>query len=265
MQRNPFHLTEPELLQSLDGELSAERAHRVEEHLAACWSCRERVRTLEESISSVIRAQRAELGPHLPPADGPRALLKAHLAERVATETARPTWPLSQTLAVAAIALIVIALAALASYEARRLRTSSYEATIYSAPKPNLTPGAVVLRSRDEVCSAKLGNNQVVPVSMRRRVFNEYGISDADARAYEVDYLITPALGGSDDIRNLWPQSYSATVWNAHVKDALEDRLRGLVCDGSLDLAVAQRDLSQDWIAAYQKYFHTDRPLEIDP
>jgi len=68
-------------------------------------------------------------------------------------------------------------------------------------------------------------------------------------------------LGGSDDIRNLWPQSYSSTVWNAHVKDALEDRLRAMVCAGSLDLEVAQRDLSQDWIAAYRKYFHTDHPI----
>ena len=49
-----------------------------------------------------------------------------------------------------------------------------------------------------------------------------------------MDYLITPALGGADDIHNLWPESSSATVWNAQVKDALEDHLRNLVCDGDL-------------------------------
>jgi hypothetical protein len=78
-----------------------------------------------------------------------------------------------------------------------------------------------------------------------------------------VDYLITPALGGADDIHNLWPQSYSATVWNAQVKDALEDRLRDLVCEGKLDLATAQRDISGNWIAAYKRYFNTDRPVEM--
>jgi hypothetical protein len=93
-------------------------------------------------------------------------------------------------------------------------------------------------------------------------VFEEYGISGAPPRAYEVDYLITPALGGADDIRNLWPQSYSPAVWNARVKDALEDRLHDLVCDGRLDLATAQRDIASDWIAAYKKYFETDRPLQ---
>jgi hypothetical protein len=59
----------------------------------------------------------------------------------------------------------------------------------------------------------------------------------------------------------LWPQSYTATVWNAHVKDALEDRLRDLVCDGQLDLATAQREIAANWVEAYKKYFHTDRPL----
>ena len=77
-----------------------------------------------------------------------------------------------------------------------------------------------------------------------------------------MDYLITPALGGADDIRNLWPQAYS-TAWNAYVKDALEDRLRELVCTGQLDLPTAQHDISTDWIAAYRKYFHTDKPPKM--
>ena len=104
-----------------------------------------------------------------------------------------------------------------------------------------------------------------MPVSLQRKVFEEYGIPRAEPRAYEVDYLITPALGGADDIRNLWPQSNSSAVWNARVKDALEDRLHAMVCDGGLDLVAAQHDISSDWIAAYRKYFNTDEPLERAP
>jgi hypothetical protein len=74
--------------------------------------------------------------------------------------------------------------------------------------------------------------NEGVPVALRRQVFQEYGISDAQPQAYEVDYRVTPVLGGADDIRNLWRHSHSATAWNAQVKDALEDRLREMVCDG---------------------------------
>ncbi len=102
--------------------------------------------------------------------------------------------------------------------------------------------------------------NKTVPAALQRRVFDEYGIRYVAPSAYEVDYLITPALGGADDIHNLWPQTYSATVWNARVKDALEDHLRDLVCDGQLDLATAQREIATNWIAAYKKYFHTDLP-----
>jgi hypothetical protein len=36
-----------------------------------------------------------------------------------------------------------------------------------------------------------------------------------------------------------------------------------LVCDGELDLPTAQRDIATDWIVAYKKYFHTDRPLAL--
>jgi hypothetical protein len=128
-------------------------------------------------------------------------------------------------------------------------------------PDARLTPGAAVLMNRRQVCSEVTANNKAVPVALQRKVFEEYGIAGAEPRAYEVDYLITPALGGADDIHNLWPHSYSATVWNAQVKDALEDRLREMVCNGSLDLAEAQREIAGNWIAAYRKYFQTDRPL----
>ncbi len=99
-------------------------------------------------------------------------------------------------------------------------------------------------------------------MALQRKVLEEYGIAGAEPRAYEIDYLVTPALGGADDIRNLWPHSYSATAWNAAVKDALEDRLRDMVCDGSLDLTQAQKEIAGNWIAAYKKYFHTERPLD---
>ena len=133
---------------------------------------------------------------------------------------------------------------------------------VVSIPDSRLTPGATLLVSRQAVCAQEGAKNKTVPVALQRKVFEEYGIAGADPRAYEVDYLVTPALGGADDIHNLWPHSYSATVWNARVKDTLEDQLRAMVCDGRLDLTEAQREIASNWIAAYRKYFHTDEPLE---
>jgi hypothetical protein len=99
-----------------------------------------------------------------------------------------------------------------------------------------------------------------VPTSLRQKVFQEYGIVNANAGDYEIDYLIAPGLGGVEAISNLWPEPYTSRTWNAHVKDALEERLHEMVCAGQLDLSTAQRDIAADWIAAYKKYFRTDRP-----
>jgi hypothetical protein len=100
-----------------------------------------------------------------------------------------------------------------------------------------------------------------VPNSMRQQVLEEYRLKETDGDNYEIDYLITPGLGGADDIRNLWPEPLTAHEWSANVKDALEERLHQLVCTHQIDLGTAQREIATDWIAAYKKYFHTDRPL----
>ena len=55
---------------------------------------------------------------------------------------------------------------------------------------------------------------------------------------------------------------YDSPVWNAYVKDQLEDLLSGMVCRHEIELARAQKDIAADWVAAYQHYFKTDRPLD---
>ncbi|HTQ60470.1 MAG TPA: hypothetical protein VMI32_09620 [Candidatus Solibacter sp.] len=62
-------------------------------------------------------------------------------------------------------------------------------------------------------------------------------------------------------MRNLWPQPYSPSAWNAYVKDDLEDRLHAMVCDGQIELSTAQHAIASDWIGAYKTYFHTQEPL----
>jgi len=207
---------------------------------------------LEGAIDDFVHLHSATLDPQLPPVAAPRALLKAQLAE-IASQTGTrrawffpARWPALAGLAAAVLLLIYIAIP---------------ERGVGAVPSQKLTPGAVRNVAKDEVCSASV-QPFVVPVALQRRVFEEYGIRDASPDAYEVDYLITPELGGAADIRNLWPEPYSATVWNAHVKYQLEDRLHQMVCDGQLDLATAQHDIATDWIAAYKKYFNSSRPRQ---
>jgi hypothetical protein len=101
----------------------------------------------------------------------------------------------------------------------------------------------------------------VIPAKLQQLVFEQYGIDGASPDAFEVDYLITPDLGGASSERNLWPEPYHNTVWNARVKDELEVHLKNLVCSGKLDISTAQRDLAGNWVAAYKKYFRTNTPL----
>lgn len=255
MDLENFHLSDEELLLAADGELSARRATNVQSHLAACWSCRARLRTIEETIADFVQASQQAVDSQVRPAAGPRALLQAQLSAIAAAQPSRwRRWSEWAPWAVAAAGLTIVCAAVMLSHGGG----GSERGTVVAVPRSNLTPGAVVLMSKEQVCRGDHANNRPVPVSTRRRVFQAYGIPESAARSYEVDYLITPALGGSDDIHNLWPQSYSATAWNAHVKDELEEQLRAMVCAGDIDLATAQRDISRDWIAAYKKYLHRE-------
>jgi anti-sigma factor RsiW len=263
MNENDVHLSDDRLLLHLDGELPAREARSVSAHIDSCWRCRARRRQLQGAIEGFIRVHQDDLDSRLPAADGPRAMLRARLDELSSTVptasgvTPARTWTLAWA---AALLLGGVAAGWLLGDRSPSLH-SSRSGRELAVPDSRLTPGAAVLLNSGAVCSEENVKNRTVPVALQRRVFAEYGIPAADPRGYEVDYLITPALGGADDIHNLWPQPYSA-VWNAQVKDALEDHLRNLVCAGRLDLAQAQRDISQNWVRAYQKYFHTDLPLK---
>jgi len=260
------HLSDQQLLLDVDGELSPREERLVRGHLEACWKCRARRQELDNTIADFIRVQQREA--ELPPAAGPRALLKARMAEISADASVKalgPSWfslPLRFTWVHAAVLCGFAALGLLVARSSfERKAPSRRQMAVVSIPDSRITPGAALLVTGPAVCAQANTKNKMVPVALQQKVFEEYGIAGADPRAYEVDYLVTPALGGADDIHNLWPHSYSATVWNAQVKDALEDRLREMVCDGSLDLTEAQRDIAANWIVAYKKYFHTDQPL----
>jgi len=243
-----------------DGELPPREAARAETHLAACWECRTRKQELETAISEFVRFQRSSFK-STTPADGPKALLRARVAQQADIHShSGLLFFLGPKLGWAALLLILIS--GLTPLIWRQIVPERPLQPVPSTvPNPSLTPGATVLLSQPALCREFNVNNKFVPVALQKKVFAEYGIRGAEPGAYEIDYLITPALGGADDIHNLWPESNRMALWNAHVKDALEDRLRAMVCGGQLDLHVAQRDISTNWIEAYKKYFHTDRPL----
>jgi hypothetical protein len=129
-----------------------------------------------------------------------------------------------------------------------------------SLPDLNLTPGATLDVTKDDICTPGYSKKvRDVPTSVKRQVYQKYNIPYTPSQ-YEVDHLISLQLGGSNNIRNLWPESYNI-YWNAHVKDALENRLHAMVCNGTISMQEAQKEISTNWIDAYKNYFHTDMPL----
>ena len=244
------HLSDRDLIMAADGELPPRRKAQARAHLDECWSCRERMATMEATIAEFVRARNWDLSGQDPPGSGPRALLRARLAEAAASARPRGFWRLAP--AAAAFFSVVAAILIV------------FEATVNAGgpkPKANLTPGETRPITLAQVCRSPEAEviSTDVPLETRRKVFAAYGIDPAKADQFEVDYLITPDLGGAASIRNLWPQPYSAR-WNARVKDELEQRLHDLVCQGKLDLSTAQRDLASDWIGAYKKYFGVSAP-----
>jgi anti-sigma factor RsiW len=257
------HITDQRLLLNIDGELSPPEQAEIGAHLDACWECRARRREIDHAITDFVRLHQREFEHKLPPAAGQRALLRARLAQLSEGSQDSDWFPMRLGLspAIAAMGLTVAAIVLFVASSFVPWSKPLPKVTVFFLPDARLTPGAATLASRQAVCSQPNVKNKAVPAALQKQVFAEYGIETAEPKAYEVDYLVTPALGGADDLRNLWPHSYSA-IWNAHVKEDLEDRLRSMVCDGSLELAEAQREIASNWIAAYKKYFHTEQPLD---
>ena len=123
-------------------------------------------------------------------------------------------------------------------------------------PNPNVTTGVFLADATlDKICQKGYsGQVRHVTDKQKNEVFQKYGIERSGE--YEVDHLISLELGGSNNTRNLWPESYRG-VWNARIKDILENRLHQLVCMGKVDLRTAQYDISHNWIESYCKYIPT--------
>jgi hypothetical protein len=272
MLDNDPHLTDEEILLLSDGELMPERAAQARQHIAACWECRTRLGEFEHTIANFIGAHHASLDPQLPPDAGPRALFKARVSQPLPIAS-RESWLGFLQFALAKHPWAYVCAALLLGtisvwfgrYHARRESPAVF-AQLRPELIPNraLTPGVARLVAREDVCAMEGEENDpagLIPASLQQEALREYGVTGSQAKDFQLDYLIPPALGGTDDIRNLWPEPNSEAVWNARAKDALENRLRELVCGGRVDLPTAQHEIATDWISAYKKYFHTHTPV----
>jgi hypothetical protein len=276
------HPTDEDLLRAADGELPHGRQQRMDGHLRACTTCRARAGQFARTSLEIETLYR-NTGTDDHSRSDARVRIHATLAaaaarpERVSTRLAgllaAPRWvasPAAVAVALAAIAVFAVTTLGPAPSSNTARGPAVVEPGVETGVEPGalpvavLTPGATVPMTVQQVCEGATPDaRRPLPAALRQQVLRDYRMEHVPDAAYELDYLITPELGGAPDARNLWPQRYGLPTWNARVKDQLEDLLPRLVCGGQLDLATAQRDIAADWIAAYRKYFKTEYPLIV--
>lgn len=144
-----------------------------------------------------------------------------------------------------------------------------YFATAFISTSPNIkyTPEVIATTSQAEVCSVVNGltyskRHRLSQTSkIKKQIFNEYDIPYSLHAKYEDDHYLPLAIGGSDSIKNRWPEAYAGT-WGAKTKDRLERLAWYRVCRShTLSLKQAQSWFyHKDWRIAYCHVYQNFKP-----
>jgi hypothetical protein len=82
-------------------------------------------------------------------------------------------------------------------------------------------------------------------------VYAEYAITMHCPGDYEVDHLIPLELGGSNSIKNLWPESHPyCALERASEKRQAGGQTSRTGSQGQLDVKTAQQAIAVNWIEA---------------
>lgn len=126
----------------------------------------------------------------------------------------------------------------------------------YYLPNSQLTPGVVETIDKEKVCTEHYTDTaRHVTKKMLRTVYERYNVQKDQCKlGCKVDHLIPLAIGGSNDIQNLWPHEYGAE-WTVYEKTRLEVRLRKAVCKENMDIEAAQACIKSDWTKCHAKFY----------
>lgn len=117
-------------------------------------------------------------------------------------------------------------------------------------PDPQCTPGKANPGVKaTHICTPGFDKSVHDPSDkLKRKALEMYGETPGASR---IDNLIPLELGGSNDIRNLWPARAEPRP-GLNEKNAAEKYLRRQVCQGHMALEDAQRLIATDWMAVYR-------------
>ena len=124
-------------------------------------------------------------------------------------------------------------------------------------PEHKCTPGAIFVSTTvEQICTqgyTKTVRN--VSVTLKKQVYAAYGVSyPQPTGSYEADHFIPLAIGGNNDIANLFPEAEAPARGELgfREKDLVEVFLQEEVCAGRMSLPRAQEAIVDDWVAVYK-------------
>jgi len=119
-------------------------------------------------------------------------------------------------------------------------------------PNSTMTPGDILSNNLTEICASGYSDSvRDVSQADRNAVYAEYLLSPNQPEgSFEVDYLVPLSLGGSNNIKNLWPQPAEPRPGYKE-KDRLETYYHNQVCNGEMDLREAQVIMANNWFQGY--------------
>lgn len=138
------------------------------------------------------------------------------------------------------------------NYSAASPYYSLKESNNYTIIYPNLklTPGEVGTNNLSIICEEYYTKLLVmVPEDIVNQVYAEYNITTHANHEYEIDHWIPLALGGSNNLPNLWPQPKVYPGYRE--KDYVQLRLRDQLCSGKISLEEARAKVQGDWFDLY--------------
>lgn len=123
-------------------------------------------------------------------------------------------------------------------------------------PDKSCTPGAIRPETTlQDICTPNFTKSiRNVPEKLKKQVYAQYHMNQKQKPCpCEVDHFISLVLGGSNELTNLWPQTYQEP-YGARQKDKLENYYHRQICAGKITQEEAIRELREDWIKYFKLY-----------
>jgi hypothetical protein len=118
-----------------------------------------------------------------------------------------------------------------------------------SESRSPVSPGAYFSAlTKTRICADDFRTDPIrdVSTSKKHAVEIEYGMAAMPyGKTLEIDHIVSPELGGSNDIANLFPEKRDVSP-GYKVKDKLENKLHDFVCDGKRTLSSVRKGIASN-------------------